>query len=385
MSILNKVKKLSASLLAFEKHPARQLDLEQKFHYLNGLALVMLEDEKIEESEKEYLKTLLTSLDISEEHLDNLIEFAQSPSDEALKDMLKAIEEMKELKYVFLLDALVLANYDGNLDEDEKGLIEEFAKLLKIKKDVVEKLEYLEKLIRERDKLALYRFFLGKYPFDVEIFNYLLDFFKIKKEELLKEYVDDVKKKIKFSYNKLFNEHYKIPLTFIYSDSPITVKTYSYFLQYLFDKNELEIIENDKIVNSNGEIILLLDKNDITIKNGTIYSNSTEYVKVTLIGAKLFLSWLREVINADVYFTLLFFGDEAGVSYSVPTEDIMLLFYEVGNSFKGIFNENEIILVEERNGNRFVKYKDDKLQYIKNDDSELLFRVYKIEEKWGYL
>ncbi len=364
MSILNKVKKLSASLLAFEKHPARQLDLEQKFHYLNGLALVMLADEKIEESEKEYLKTLLTSLDISEEHLDNLIEFAQNPSDEALKDMLKAIEEMKELKYVFLLDALVLANYDGDLDEEEKGLIEEFAKLLKIKKDVFEKLEYLEKIIREKDKLALYRFFLGKYPFDVEIFNYLLDFFKIKKEELLKEYVDDLKKKIKFSYNKLSNEYNKIHL--IYSDSPITVKTYSYFLQYLYDKNELNIIENNKIVNSNGEIILLLDKNNITIKNGTIYSNSTEYVKVTLIGAKLFLSWLREVISADVNFTLINLN---------LYED---LIYEE----KDIFNENEIILFEEYNGNRFfVKYDNDyELQVIKSDDSELLFRVSK-EEK----
>ena len=69
MAILDLLKKeqKNSNILTFKKHPYVELDLESKIHYLNGLALVMNEDDNIHESEKEYLSILINTFNLDPE------------------------------------------------------------------------------------------------------------------------------------------------------------------------------------------------------------------------------------------------------------------------------------------------------------------------------
>ena len=203
MDILKKVTNISSSVRAFEKHPARELDLEQKIHYLNGLALVMNVDENIDEKEKEYLKILLNSFNLPVEQLDELIAFSQNPDDEAIQEMLKVLGEASDIKYVFLLDCLMLAHYDGELHENEKKLIESYFELFKLSLHEKEQIYYLYDKIIKRDQKALSRLFQQKDTFKRSLFTYLLDYYGLNVENITEANVSkkdksgERKKKIK--------------------------------------------------------------------------------------------------------------------------------------------------------------------------------------------
>lgn len=87
LGLLRKIELKNESEI-FEKHPCRELDVESKMHYLNGIALVMNEDNDVNEAEKKYLGTLVNSFDLNISYIEESISFAEDPDEKTVMDML---------------------------------------------------------------------------------------------------------------------------------------------------------------------------------------------------------------------------------------------------------------------------------------------------------
>jgi len=68
-------------------HPCKDMNLESKIHYLNGLVLVANEDDSISTNEKKYLSMLIDSFGLDKDMIEDFIIFAKNP------EMSKAQEE----------------------------------------------------------------------------------------------------------------------------------------------------------------------------------------------------------------------------------------------------------------------------------------------------
>ena len=198
MSALSLLKKIKVQTLSFEKHPCRELDQEQMVHYLNGLALVTNEDETVCDKEKEYLSILINSFGLSEEMLETFVDFAENPDEKLLLDMMQSFMT-KEIKYNLIIDAMMIASIDGNFDEKEKALINEYFEMFKISKKEAEDLRYIYEMFYAQDGNALFRYFKRNEYMKVELFQYLLDYYKI---DMAYELVEDEKKILTFEFFK---------------------------------------------------------------------------------------------------------------------------------------------------------------------------------------
>lgn len=196
MSVLNLIKKVKVQTLSFEKHPCRELEQEQMIHYLNGLALITNEDENICEKEQEYLSILINSFGLSEDMLETFVNFAQNPDEKLILDMMQSFMS-KDIKYNFMIDAMMIASIDGNVHENEKALINEYFEMFKITKDEEKDLRDIYEMFYKQDGNALFRYFGKQHINDVfiikkELFQYLIDYYKIDfKYELQKKNLYD--------------------------------------------------------------------------------------------------------------------------------------------------------------------------------------------------
>lgn len=155
MSVLGLLKKIELETKIFEKHPCRELDLETKIHYLNGLALLAKEDGDICEKEKEYLSILINTFGLSEDQLEDLIDFAQNPEQETVLEIIEMLKN-NEAKYPFIVDSMILAQSDGDFNNQEKDLIQEYAKMMEISQEVMKEFEEYLQLFTSNDEKALY-------------------------------------------------------------------------------------------------------------------------------------------------------------------------------------------------------------------------------------
>jgi len=180
IDILKLLQDANNEYLAFEKHPASKLDLDQKVHYLNALALLMNSDEEIHEKERGYLVTLIHSFNLPNEKLDELIAFSKSADNSSVIEMNKMLPK-DELKFIFLMDCFIIAYKDGVLKPVEKNVIGEYARTSKINKIDIDRVERLYKVIIERRPLPKNETisFQGC-KVDIKIFNYLFDYYGVK-------------------------------------------------------------------------------------------------------------------------------------------------------------------------------------------------------------
>lgn len=192
MSALSLLKKVKVQTLSFEKHPCRELDQEMMIHYLNGLALITNEDETVCEKEREYLSILINSFGLSEDMLETFVNFAENPDEKLILDMMQSFMS-KDIKYNFMVDAMMIASIDGNVHENEKAVIDEYFEMFKLTKEEAKDLRYIYEMFYKQDGNALFRYFGQKsdeslYIIKKELFEYLIDYYKIDfKYELQKE------------------------------------------------------------------------------------------------------------------------------------------------------------------------------------------------------
>ena len=318
MSALDLLKKVKVQTLSFEKHPCRELDQEQMIHYLNGLALITNEDENVCEKEREYLSILINSFGLSEDMLETFVNFAENPDEKLILDMMQSFMN-KDIKYNFMIDAMMIASVDGDFDEKEKAIIEQYFEMFKITPDEAKDLRYLYESFYTQNGNALYRYFKkedkGKpYKIKEELFQYLLDYYQIDMAYELKE---DEKKILTFEF---FKPTFNNDLMRLVGAKEITIKAVNnaQFCIFLNDKylsKEIELYGDNTIIVDMKNKKLLLDfrNSDILLENGIFKVNNSknEENKVTGITYKIakdFINWISKKHNIT-YKLSEFWGD----------------------------------------------------------------------------
>ena len=106
-----------------KNHPVANYDHEEKMNYLDGLALLMNVDNEIHKKEKDYLKDLISAANLGSEKLEILINFAKNSDKRRVQEIFSELAKKEDIKKAFIIDALVLAEKDGKIHENEKAFI----------------------------------------------------------------------------------------------------------------------------------------------------------------------------------------------------------------------------------------------------------------------
>lgn len=182
IDIIKIAREITTEILAFEKHPGKEMDLDLKLAYLNALALLMNADSEIHDREKEYLATLLYTFDIPKDKLDDLVQFSMVVDEKVMSEAMKEVFHnlpKDEIKYVFLMDCFMLSNADENYVEREKELISVYARSLKITKADEGRIFYLYQKVQKRNGSSLKTMKLDSGKLEIKIFNYLFHHFQM--------------------------------------------------------------------------------------------------------------------------------------------------------------------------------------------------------------
>ena len=338
MALLDLIKKVKVQTLSFEKHPARKLSDEDKIHYLNGLAIVANIDGNIDEREKEYLTILLNSFDLSDDLLESAIDFAKNPDEQTLVDMIKSFSN-KNIKYTFLIDAMIIANRDGIFDESEKALIDEYFDMFKITEDEKKDLKYIFKLFYTQDGNGLYRHFKKDYrykPYKInpKIFEYLLEYYGIDmKYELKKE--EEKILDFKFFEPDLggdVSNNYKI------MEKPVSNAQFVIFLNALLIDSLIEV-EDNKVFDAKTKTLLMdLNNSDIEYIDNKFVVDKQENEDNRITGitynfASRFIGWVSKYKNEN--YEILRFSARNKVEYAyINVKDFPVI---PNNEFIGIY------------------------------------------------
>ncbi len=184
MAILDLLKKeqKNSNILTFKKHPYVELDLESKIHYLNGLALVMNEDDNIHESEKEYLSILINTFNLAPEQFEDILEFAINPQQDMILEMFEHFNT-DEMKYLFLLDCMMIAHSDGDFSKPETDLIKQYISMLNLEEDLYTEIKNISLAIITKHSDLLKELITASNSIKVDLIQHFIDFYKIDYEE----------------------------------------------------------------------------------------------------------------------------------------------------------------------------------------------------------
>ena len=307
MGVLDLLKKVKVQTLSFEKHPCRELEQEQMIHYLNGLALVAKEDGNICEKEREYLSILINSFGLSEDMLETFVNFAENPDEKLILDMMQSFAT-KDIKYNFMVDAMMTASIDGNFDASEEAIIEQYFEMFKITKDEEKDLRYIYEMFYTQDGNGLYRYFgiknkNAKYTIKPELFQYLLEYYEI---DMAYELQEEEKRLLDFEFFKPTFEKGELGngATEIMT-KPVTNAQFCIYLNSAIIDKSIEIDGEGKVVGSENKNFLMdLDSSDIYLEDGKFIVDKDKYENrvtgITYVMAEMFIAW-ASVANSVEY------------------------------------------------------------------------------------
>lgn len=183
--ILDMLNEATKEADAFEAHPARELSLEERLLYLNGLAIVMNADGNIDEEEKEYIRILIKSFEMDEGTLASFVEFAQAPDKDTIQAFFRTFRR-KPIAQLFLFDALMMTRRDGKVEDKEVAVVNKIADQLEILKGTQQDIFDLFCHIKNRNwqESALY---FSSHLLNPEHFKHLLDYHEVDFDELMEE------------------------------------------------------------------------------------------------------------------------------------------------------------------------------------------------------
>jgi len=152
-----------------------------------------------------------------------------------------------------------------------------------------------------QDGNALYRYFKRNEYMKIELFQYLLDYYKV---DMAYELVEDEKKILTFEFFKPTFEYGKLRdgATEIMI-KPINNAQFCIYLNSVFMDKTIEIDGNGKVVYSESKGLLMdLDSSDIEFKDSVFLVSSADKENnkttgITLILALLFIEWLNSSQN----------------------------------------------------------------------------------------
>ena len=183
--ILSVIQEATSEAKAFESHPVRELLLEERLLYLQGLSMVMNADTDIHDNEKEYLRILIKSFDMDLSTLDSLVEFSRTPDKDTIQFFFKTFRR-RPIAQLFLFDALMLAMRDEQMDKKELEVIQLIAEQLEVLKGTYQDIFDLFCYIKNKDwqESALY---FSSHLLNPEHFRHLLAYHEVDLDKLLQQ------------------------------------------------------------------------------------------------------------------------------------------------------------------------------------------------------
>ncbi|HAS8381564.1 TPA: TerB family tellurite resistance protein [Vibrio vulnificus] len=177
LDILDIINDATKEANSFENHAAKNLTLEERLLYLQGLALVMNADGDIHPEEKEYIRILIKSFEMDEAILDSFVEFAQRPDKDTIQAFFRTFRR-RPIAQLFLFDALMMTRRDDNIDEKEKAVVDKIAEQLEVLKGTYQDIFDLFCHIKNKDweESALY---FSSHLLSFECFKHLVDYFEL--------------------------------------------------------------------------------------------------------------------------------------------------------------------------------------------------------------
>lgn len=184
LDILDIINEATKEANSFENHAAKDLTLEERLLYLQGLALVMNADGEIHPEEKEYIRILIKSFEMDESILESFVEFAQRPDKDTVQAFFRAFKR-RPIAQLFLFDALMMTRRDDSVDEREKAVVDKIAEQLEVLKGTYQDIYDLFCHIKNKDweESALY---FSSHLLNPEHFNHLLAYYEVDLNELQK-------------------------------------------------------------------------------------------------------------------------------------------------------------------------------------------------------
>lgn len=167
-------------------HPLFNAEDSKKRDYFQSLVFVCVEDDNFSDEEKEYLKVSLVAMGLDEALFDEFEKFTQDSDEDELLALIDRLKEFTEdEKLSFLVDVCVVAFKDGEFDESEMELFEEYLEILEMK-DSRQTILYLAKILNEKDIDGAISFSIGQKEI-FEKFKYMFELLQIDVEKEMKK------------------------------------------------------------------------------------------------------------------------------------------------------------------------------------------------------
>ena len=253
MDILDIINDATKEADAFENHAAKELSLEERLLYLQGLSLVMNADSDIDDEEKEYIRILIKSFEMDESTLEGFVSFAENPDKDTVQAFFKTFRR-RPIAQLFLFDALMMTRRDGEVHDKEMPVVNKIADQLEILKGTQADIYDLFCHIKNRDwqESSLY---FSSHLLNPNHFKHLLDYHgvdfdtlldgtkSIQKQRLMEKLLPDVEWiTLTYSNNEELPEQKEITKEFV--DLTLTYGMVTPFLQAMLDREELRVVQD---------------------------------------------------------------------------------------------------------------------------------------------
>ncbi|HCH0716078.1 TPA: hypothetical protein NKO89_000044 [Vibrio parahaemolyticus] len=287
LDILDVINEATKEANSFENHAAKDLTLEERLLYLQGLALVMNADGEIHAEEKEYIRILIKSFEMDESILESFVEFAQHPDKDTVQAFFRTFRR-RPIAQLFLFDALMMTRRDDSVDEREKSVVDKIAEQLEVLKGTYQDIFELFCHLKNKDWDESSVFF-SSHLLNPNHFKHLLDYYEVDFDDLMIR-TNEIRK------DKLIRI-VADRLNFVFSDTiKIELKTDIIIpmLQQMLDRGEL-IVSNDTVLFSDGSSLKLEDEGIKYDLEGKFFHSSVS----TLITASILNSKFLELLDIN--------------------------------------------------------------------------------------
>ncbi|ODP97152.1 hypothetical protein BGL48_01685 [Salinivibrio sp. SS3] len=300
MDILDVIDEATKEANSFENHAAKDLPLEERLLYLQGLALVMNADGDIHPEEREYIRILIKSFEMDESILEEFVEFANRPEKDTVQAFFRTFRR-RPVAQLFLFDALMLTRRDDAVDEKEKVVVDKIAEQLEILKGAQQDIFDLFCHIKNKDWEDSSLYFTS-HLLNPEHFNHLLDYYEVNLDEIVNK-VDELRRKKFMSILKnRLNERIDVDDPKIDIPNELLIPLF----QSSIDRGDNKIIDNK---------INLLDVDCELSELGLAYDQEYKYI------------YIVEDANVTNSIVLKYFGQQIGLT----PEDTYSFFYNKPN------------------------------------------------------
>lgn len=136
------------------KHPLSQSDISLRYAYAVGLGLTAVADGPLNETEQQRMEQLARGIGLADDQIERLFATVSQPDKSVVKTVIDSLTAGQE-KYLFLLDAEILADADGESSEKGKKVLQAFCEMLRLDMKGKRLLENLSAAYYSEDWLLL--------------------------------------------------------------------------------------------------------------------------------------------------------------------------------------------------------------------------------------